>query len=425
MAGSLRNVTYCRPRRLIEYFRTHRARSSLASGMTSVFAGQIDEIARDRALRIYGIALALTHALTWSFWSRGGVMLGYVIDRTARPPLCWPFFPGCSSVQIPYVPMAAASCAYLIASLAVAHWFSTKQVVRAWWGLFGLVVTKWAMLALDYRGMGNYHYMTFLVALAYLFVPGKRAICRLLIVAFYVAAGSLKLNTEWLSGQAIFVRPWVSGVVLEWLCIGAVLIELIAVWGLLSSDRVWRYGAMTTLLVFHLFSYHIVGYFYPATMLLLLSLFPLSWHTEPAEFRLRPVHALVLAAFVICQLIPRLQDGDPALVSRGRLYALDMFDAYARCESTLVVKYANESYEVPAETADLAARIACDPIVYWNLGRRLCRENKDRAGFRDVDILLTARRASVEASTTVMAVRDFCARAPAYNTLFANAWVSP
>ena len=398
--------------------------------MLSLASRAIDEIARERALRYYGVCLALVHTLTYIFWFNRGSMLAFLSDRVATFPICWPFFPSCYLFEPPKTLLIGISTLYLFGSILAAWWFWRGRVSRAWWALLVLNLVKWGLLAMDYRAMGNYHYMPFLISLAFLFVPGKSNFCRLLLVGFYLAAGALKLNVEWLSGQALFGQPAVTGIWLEWLCIGAVLIETVFVWGLLARDNVIRHAALVVLVVFHVFSYHIVGYFYPGIMFLLLMIFPLAWYAgakseERPAWRVRPLHAALLALFAVCQVIPCLQDGDPALVSRGRLYALNMFDALARCQSTIIVKFTGESFVVPADVRSLAPRVACDPIVYWNQARQLCRENAGREGFLDVDVLLSSRRVTELASTPVMAVRDFCKTNPSYNTLWPNPWMTP
>ena len=61
----------------------------------------------------------------------------------------------------------------------------------------------------------------------FLAVPGKREALRLLLVLFYVWAGTLKLNWEWISGAGLY-RPL-------WLIHGRAVIAACAVTS--ASDR--------------------------------------------------------------------------------------------------------------------------------------------------------------------------------------------
>jgi hypothetical protein len=58
---------------------------------------QIEEIERDRALQLFGLALALANVLTFAFW-RFTLPVVEILAPDAVP-ICWPFFNDCHLVQ--------------------------------------------------------------------------------------------------------------------------------------------------------------------------------------------------------------------------------------------------------------------------------------------------------------------------------------
>src|SRR5690606_26596368 len=96
------------------------------------------------------------------------------------------------------------------------------------------------LLVADYRFMGNYHYMPFLVSTVFLFIPQKKTTILYTIVIFYISAGLLKLDTEWLSGSALLENFFVGGEILEWLLAYTILFEVLVVM-LTLSNSIWLF----------------------------------------------------------------------------------------------------------------------------------------------------------------------------------------
>ena len=72
----------------------------------------------------------------------------------------------------------------------------------------------------------------------------------------------------------------------------------------------------------------------------------------------------------------------------------------------------------------LDTRIACDPIVYFNRARNLCRQRDlGRIAFQDLDLHLSARRATDGQLRRVIATSGFCARRERYDPFRHNAWI--
>src|SRR5262249_20474327 len=169
---------------------------------------------------------------------------------------------------------------------------------------------------------GNYHYMPFIITALYLVWPRPDRTIGFMLVAFYVSAGALKLDKEWLSGAALIAPTWLSGKLLELACAYVVILELVLVFGLLSRDRRIRWLIFAQLAAFHAYSWHVVGFFYPCVMGLLLAWYPLRWREAPDEDPLFerlttgragwPAYA-ILACYALAQVAPKLFPGDSAI----------------------------------------------------------------------------------------------------------------
>jgi hypothetical protein len=275
------------------------------------------------------------------------------------------------------------------------------------WAYASLVAVnalKLAIMLLDYRLRMNQHYMAFFATFAYLFVPAKRDVVRVLITLFYFWAGTLKLNWEWISGAGLYRPMWpFSSVGVVVACVYVIVLELVVAWALLAK-RAWIFwAALAQVLLFHAMSWQVVGFFYPLLMFAILAIFPLCRLVAPADapegllaslFTRRvaaPVYAMA-ALFSVLQLVPYTFPGDRTLTGEGRLYALHMFDARATCaglgRATPGRRHdGRRDLKLPLDT-----RIACDPIVYCNRARNLCRaRDAGVVAFADLDLFLTAR----------------------------------
>jgi hypothetical protein len=71
----------------------------------------------------------------------------------------------------------------------------------------------------------------------------------------------------------------------------------------------------------------------------------------------------------------------------------------------------------------LSPRIRCDPIVYWNEARALCRSADHGARFRDLDLFLSSRRSTSPEASTVVLLHDFCEKDPDYRLFGHNDWI--
>jgi len=391
---------------------------------------RLDELHRSAALRWYGALLAFTHVITYVFWSKIPALLA---QRPGNA-VCWPFFESCWKLHpISQSLMHGVLHAYLALAIVGVLLFFGERLSRhcttaAYVALLVMNLVKLAIFVLDYRLMGNYHYMPFVVSFAFLFCRDKAALCRYLIVGFYLSAGSLKLNAEWLSGAALlrpaFLTGWLGDASLAYV----VLLELVLVFGLLSRNPFVFYATLVQFLIFHIYSWHIVGYFYPCIMFCLLAVFPLarlersdgddSLGARLLARKLPRSTIFVLAAYAAAQVAPVLFPGDNALTGEGRMFALNMLDAKSECSLELVARDGNVHTEHATLGAGLGTRIRCEPLVYFNAARGLCND-----GASEVDLGLVARRTTDTWFQRLVGVTDLCGKHLEYDVWRHNAWI--
>lgn len=382
----------------------------------------IDEIRQSVTLRVFGALLAVTHVITiYSWWTDKN--LAGLLGHRAATAMCWPFFESCGEIH----PVSASlvhgvMATYLALSIACVGLFAFRRTVTfAYVALVAINLIKLAIYISDYRLMGNYHYMPFVVSFAYLVCRDKATVCRYLIVGFYVSAGTLKLNWEWLSGAALIRPPALTGWLGDVSLAYVVILELVLVFGLLSRNRYILFGTLAQLVMFHVYSWHIVGYFYPCIMFCLLAIYPLArLRREDEPRRLSRGSWLVIAAYAAAQLAPLVYPGDTALTGEGRLFALNMLDARSECALEIVTTRGNLHTEHATLAPNLGVRIRCEPLVYFDLAKGLCR---DLPPGSDLDVSLVARRTTDTHYRSLMSITQFCSRDLDYDVWHHNDWI--
>lgn len=385
------------------------------NNLRSWFQGQVDEIASDKLLRIYGAFLTVPILATYVFWRN---LIPSQFEN--RPTfICWPFFPGCENH--PFLALGLfGSYAYWVITLALtlttAVYFLLGRIKAAWILLALIYFMKAAWQSSEYLRMGNFHYMPYVIAAAFLFVPRKRDTIICFLALFYLFAGFLKLNPEWLSGIALnHDIPYIPRH-LHFLLLGyVVVLELIFSFALLSQKKKLVIFATAQFFLFHAVSWYFVGYFYPIVMFGLLAIFPL-WLMEK-NFRTPQLRSLprfsqaAIFVFILAQLFPLAAGKDPALHTNLRLTALNMFDAAVLCEPTFHIRRKDEIVEyIPEYHARYGLRVRCDPIVVIGEAKSLCRENATDPKFLTVDAFLVARRGTGKVYEQTLEAIDVCGR---------------
>ena len=225
------------------------------------FSRQLREIRADRAVRWYGVAVALLNGVTALFWVQS-----YQIDRIladTTSPICWPMFQSCHTWRLASGP----GVALIVASLGVVSvinallFLDLRRVTLAYWLLAVVTFAKLFILLQDFRLAANQHYMAMWIAIVYLFVNQRRRVIPIIIVLFYFWAGTLKLDPDWLSGATLIGgRPF--GMPDRWVpyaCSYLVSLELVQIWGLLSKRKLIFWAVFVQVTLFHISSFWVVG----------------------------------------------------------------------------------------------------------------------------------------------------------------------
>ncbi len=391
--------------------------------MSNFFQSQIQRISRNLSLRVYGAALALTHIWTYFYWQGNNFFLNSQSGINAEP-VCFPWFPDCDLFResLSMQSWGIVLYTYLVFScLGLTFFLSKKTLKIAYYTLLLTTGFKFLLHMSNYNFMGNYHYMIYLVTLAYLFLPQKVEVIKHLIVGFYLAAGFLKINVDWLSGAAMIRSPYIGGNLLVFSLYYVVLLELVIVFGLLHANSWVRRLTLLQFAAFHLFSWHIVGFFYPMVMFSLLSLYFFDeWliykgDKKVADYLLPLFQGKAsktlygtLVIFVILQGIPFLLVPDPSLSGTARLSSLNMFDSKTDCHHLLVAKTRQGTVHIRRPMKNLGTRLKCDPLVYLNQAYRLCRENKEKKEIERLSLFLFSRRITERQFYKTLDLPDVC-----------------
>lgn len=404
--------------------------------MTGYLRRQVDEIRADGALRAYGVALALVQGLIGFWWLYDGRLARVMGSGEA---LCWPIWQSCLGWRALVAGRADVIAAGLVAvSLGCAALFARRRTVAVGVGLLALLeLAELAVLLSDFQLRANQHYMSLGVVLVYLLVPGKRDAVRALLVAFYVGAGFLKLDAEWITGAALYAPLWFFDTppLIMAACIYVIVLELLVVWGLLARRRWVFWGAFAQVVVFHVFSWPVVQFFYPMLMFGLIAIFPLARSApapDPPDNSLltrlftgsarRSTYGVVVG-FTLLQLVPIVIPGDEAITGEGRLAALHMFDARVDCKSYLLVQRRFRAAPPDDLTGGLSARIGCHPHVMLTRALRRCADGGlDAPDAPRVDWRHFAGRRT-EPLREVARVDDVCRRPPTYRAFARNGWI--
>jgi hypothetical protein len=390
---------------------------------------QIAEIESSRVLKLYGFFLIAIHFLTFHFWNHDAAYNFYLSQGPSQ--LCWSFFDTCTTWRFPNA-TAAMVALHVYLALAVATFVVLwKGKVRwAYFGLMALYLIKYGLLLIDYRLMGNYHYMPFIIGTVFLLFPRKELVMKVLIATFYCAAGLLKLrNMEWMTGGAIYdVGGWPSWLVVL-ACSSVIYLEVGLSWFLLGRRSWMAWTVFGFYVLFHISSWYWVGYYYPMTMFCLLPIFPLGWIFEKeqaATQEVRTTHWGLIAtvlAFWAAQFYPLLLSKDAAVSGEGRVLSLNMYDARMDCEHMMIAQYKDRYEEFSSEGDAGALRIRCEPYVYFKRAKAACETLKKDPEFKDIRWSLAVRRQTDPQYQEIVNIKDFCTGNYSYNSLGRNEWI--
>lgn len=383
---------------------------------------QIKKLTNQNFEVIAGVIICICNILGIIHWFYTDVP--YLLAKDS-PAICWPIFENCESIKF----FTGEQISYLFAILFIIFliniiiFFSKKHFRLACSLLLILFFVKYMIVFSDYRLRLNQHYMLLWVSLAYFLFSNSKDIIKLLLVLFYFFAGSIKLNWDWISGASLYTKPWFfEGNYLIAACVWVVVLELILVWGLLLKNRKIKYFVLLQLFLFHLFSFPIVGFFYPLLMYSLLSLFLFSNDNFKKSDLFKPSSMLFIGLFCILQLVPYLSKGESDFTGQGRLVALHMFDNKIQCDASLKIYFLNSDIKIETLNIPVAQRIKCDPIIYYHIAKDVCRR-KLELQVNDIDLKLVSYKLSDFKKFEIIDQKKFCNQNPHYSIWGFNSWI--
>lgn len=369
-----------------------------------------EEILDDPVLWVASICLILMHLVTVYFWNSPNFMRAFPdVNGSA---MCHGFFPSCAQTIKFSSDMARGILySYGFVSAAALILIFIKRFQRFALAILVIITSVKLLLFLSrFNLMGNYHLIQFFLFFSLFFLPKKRVSYFLVLAMFYFLAGTLKLNDEWLSGAALLVPSRILyGKWLAWSLAYVVILELILVWGLFSKNRTLRFVTLAQLIAFHIFSWHIVGFFYPVIMFLALAPYIMSLlpkYDREIYKNISPITVAILLAFLTFNSYPFFWGRDPALEGHFRGLRVNMLDARPVCYPLVYVQDPkNLSTSFVEITQSNALRTRCDPGAFESQLRRYCENIKEdqKLGF-----ILYSRRTTDKEFRIIRNTTDFC-----------------
>lgn len=350
--------------------------------------------------------------LTYIFWNEKKVASLFLSDKI-EDLVCWPFFPWCKSFYFTDVLYIEGMLAiYLALAIITTLCFFIGKVRIGYWFLLFLTFFKLMMVAKSYSFMGNYHYMPLWASIAYLFISDKLKVLKFLIASFYIGAGLIKFNVDWLSGASLLRATFFSGKFLALSLIYVLVLELVFAVGLVINRHVMFWFCFIQFIAFHIYSWHIVGFFYPSTMFCILSIFVLQFFDVQFEPR-SPLFSFpksrgaiaILSLFWLGQLAPKLWPVNPALTGLIRIPSLNMLDARTICYGDIFEKVNDQiSLDRNVRMDRRSVRSQCDPIVFLSKVESYCKNNSSK----QVDFVLMSRLYTDKEFQQVLLVKNIC-----------------
>ena len=227
-----------------------------------------------------------------------------------------------------------------------------------------------------------------------LFLPNKTVILGWLLLLIYVLSLGSKMTDSWFLGNVFRAMDLGLPVIGDrWHMLAAwavILTEGIIVWFLLSKYRLLKYGALASLLIFHVYSIPIIQYFFPAVVIVVL----LTIFATPNQFRLwsgslgsRVWIFVLTAVLVLGQSVSLLIPGDSRLTAEGNRFGMHMFNAKVYCYVTTKIT-AREGITYNHWRVDRASSGYCEPYYQWYLLKQQCLQGGVSQAVLTMDIAI-------------------------------------
>ena len=394
---------------------------------------QIQEIESYKSLRWYGAFLSLTHIATFFFWHHNAFVYQY-LTRNANA-ICWPQLPFCESLRF-LSPMGVQVLlyVYLVVAIFTVFLFLNKKTLIYAYGLFLTVnVLKLYMFLMDYRLMDGSHYILFLVSFVYLFIRKKLVFIPLLISCFYFFTALLKISDPvWLMGLGFKQDIWLPSFFTENMRLVfyfyIVCLEMIGSLFLVLRTH-WKALVYMQWILLYIISCFTVGYFYPAVMLCLLSVFWLmlvfNENYKISGFNRMFSGVVFTLLVVVGSLLSFIIPGDANLTGEGRLYGLNVPSAYTHCNSQIILSFQNKTLQehFPRYYEGYPLNLRCDPYMDFNTIKQICAFYKDDPEFIDLNWSLYSKRGYDLEYRQIVKEENVCSKNLKYFSWRRNHWI--
>lgn len=376
------------------------------------------EIQQSAAMKSLGALLAMTHILTYIFWSKSTSAL---FQATGNLPLCWSFFDQCTNYN-PFTPGQARSLLtlyVLLAGAALVIFFTERMLGFGWFFLVLCLGLNGAFYMLDFSLVDNTHVLLFTTNFIFLFVPQKIRLIRLMVLSAYLTLGILKLNQDWMAGfwlsKKIELLPAKGA---EWVAALSAMIELIAPFLLFSKQWQMFASGFVALLVYHVAGWVFIDFYEPAVFCCFLLYFAINFFEQrrldreaiyQSFLRPEPSRAWItmgLLVFALFQLSPLRWPIQELIDNPLRMRP---YPAPMACQQFNWTKVGLETRELPEDLANIAATdLACNSALRWQAVQETCSHLKKETGFDSVSSYFRSRKLSEAQFKTVFETPNAC-----------------
>ncbi len=329
--------------------------------------------------------LLFAHLITAIYWFKDKNWMKFSTENYRIA--CYPVFKNCYEVVFENLFLVqSVFVLYLILSFMglIVVVLDKKKVYLLIF--FFLTFLKLCLLLSRYNLMGNYHTMHLSLCAVTILSFASNSYYRLALALQYVFAGLIKLNIEWMSGASLvsYSHYLIKGFWHSLSLAYVPTLELILIWGLLSKNVILRRITLLQLIIFHLYSILIVGFYYPLIMTgLLIPIIFQEFTEQKNEIRfvtnlhlknLAPILFILLMIF--WNISSKFYPIDQAMDGNVRYLSLNMLDAKLRCQHSLIEEKPDGTI-VALNIPKLATylRIHCDALVFESFLKRLCIQN--------------------------------------------------
>ncbi|GAB4016088.1 MAG: hypothetical protein Fur0010_15640 [Bdellovibrio sp.] len=359
----------------------------------------------------------LIHFITIFHWVFERNIIYLLSDKTRFD--CHPIWETCFN----FLPFNANIITFIISIYAlinVLYLWSFLKGEKRYLTVFSVltIIVKLSLYLQSEILRANYHTVSLILQIIFVIFPHPRTATLIGLSQIYWIAASLKFNREWLSGAALITESYVSPLILNYLLIAAIVIEIVAPVLLFFKNFYLFWTGLFALLIFHAFSWHIVGYIYPSFMILVL--FALALDKDNNE-NFSISHIIIIAIGLSLSFFNIKNYKEKALTSQGRFYNLDMFDAFPICYQNVDLINPDDRSTVSIPDINFrGSRSACDPYATHSFLLKLCHQSPHMTFFWQ----LISKLSTDQKFTEIINYKGTCSEIKKMAVLSENSWIN-